>query len=544
MVPATGSPPRDTRARDSRMSTASGTLHNARDEHHDWKPAANPWMIAASVMLATFMVVLDSSVANVALPHIAGNLSASTDESTWVLTSYLVSNAIMLPAAGWIARRIGRKRLLIFSILLFTAASLLCGVAITMPMLIVARILQGVGGGGMQPLAQSILLESFPPRQHGTAMAVYGVGVVVAPVIGPTLGGWITDSYSWRWIFYINLPIGLLALFMVNLFVEDPPYLRKAFKGAIDYLGFGLMALWLGTLQLVLDKGQEADWFAAPWVRWTAAVSTLALIGFIVRELTDHEPIVLLHVFADRNFSVGTLITCIYGFILYATTAMLPLFLQTMLGYSALQSGLSVSPRGIGAMASMMAVGILVRYFDGRLLMAFGFVLLGYSTWMLGQINLAIGMGSVVMPNVISGFAMGFIFVPLTTMSLSRLRKQEMGNATGIYNLMRNIGGSIGIATVTTLLVRGSQVHQSYLAANAGTGNPVAGGLVSGLQAKLFAQGADAFTAHQKALGTIYRSVQQQSSLLAYMDNFHLMAFLALLCIPLLLLFRRVKKHD
>ncbi len=544
MVPATGSPPRDTRARDSRMSTASGTLHNARDEHHDWKPAANPWMIAASVMLATFMVVLDSSVANVALPHIAGNLSASTDESTWVLTSYLVSNAIMLPAAGWIARRIGRKRLLIFSILLFTAASLLCGVAITMPMLIVARILQGVGGGGMQPLAQSILLESFPPRQHGTAMAVYGVGVVVAPVIGPTLGGWITDSYSWRWIFYINLPIGLLALFMVNLFVEDPPYLRKAFKGAIDYLGFGLMALWLGTLQLVLDKGQEADWFAAPWVRWTAAVSTLALIGFIVRELTDHEPIVLLHVFADRNFSVGTLITCIYGFILYATTAMLPLFLQTMLGYSALQSGLSVSPRGIGAMASMMAVGILVRYFDGRLLMAFGFVLLGYSTWMLGQINLAIGMGSVVMPNVISGFAMGFIFVPLTTMSLSRLRKQEMGNATGIYNLMRNIGGSIGIATVTTLLVRGSQVHQSYLAANAGTGNPIAGGLVSGLQAKLFAQGADAFTAHQKALGTIYRSVQQQSALLAYMDNFHLMAFLALLCIPLLLLFRRVKKHD
>ncbi len=526
------------------MSTATGALHLAEDEHHDWKPAANPWMIAASVMLATFMVVLDSSVANVALPHIAGNLSASTDESTWVLTSYLVSNAIMLPAAGWIARRIGRKRLLIFSILLFTAASLLCGVAITMPMLIVARILQGVGGGGMQPLAQSILLESFPPRQHGTAMAVYGVGVVVAPVIGPTLGGWITDSYSWRWIFYINLPIGLLALFMVNLFVEDPPYLRKAFKGAIDYLGFGLMALWLGTLQLVLDKGQEADWFAAPWVRWTAAVSTLALIGFIVRELTDHEPIVLLHVFADRNFSVGTLITCIYGFILYATTAMLPLFLQTMLGYSALQSGLSVSPRGIGAMASMMAVGILVRYFDGRLLMAFGFVLLGYSTWMLGQINLAIGMGSVVMPNVISGFAMGFIFVPLTTMSLSRLRKQEMGNATGIYNLMRNIGGSIGIATVTTLLVRGSQVHQSYLAANAGTGNPVAGGLISGLQAKLFAQGADAFTAHQKALGTIYRSVQQQSSLLAYMDNFHLMAFLALLCIPLLLLFRRVKKHD
>jgi DHA2 family multidrug resistance protein len=526
------------------MSATTGSLPSMEAEEHVWKPTANPWMIAASVMLATFMVVLDSSVANVALPHIAGNLSASTDESTWVLTSYLVSNAIMLPAAGWISRRIGRKRLLILCILLFTAASLLCGVAMNMPMLIVARVLQGVGGGGMQPLAQSILLESFPPRLHGTAMAVYGVGVVVAPIIGPTLGGWITDSYSWRWIFYINLPIGILALFMVNAYVEDPPYLRKAFQGAIDYLGFGLMALWLGTLQLVLDKGQEADWFAAPWVCWTAGVSLLALVAFIVRELTDRDPIVQLRVLHDRNFGMGTLITVLYGFVLYGTTAMLPLFLQTMLGYSALQSGLSVSPRGIGAMASMIAAGVLVRYIDGRLLMAFGFFLLGYSTWMLGQISLEIGMASVVVPNVISGFAMGFIFVPLTTMTLSRLRKQDMGNATGIYNLMRNIGGSIGIASITTLLVRGSQIHQNYLAANAGAGSLLAGRLVRGIQARLMMQGMDAVTAHQKALGALYRSVQQQAALLAYADNFRLMAFLGLLCIPLALLLQLVKKHD
>jgi DHA2 family multidrug resistance protein len=526
------------------MSARTTAIPLTEAEEHIWKPATNPWLIAGSVMLATFMVVLDSSVANVALPHIAGNLSASTDESTWVLTSYLVANAIMLPAAGWIARRIGRKRLLLLSILLFTLASLLCGMALSMPMLILARVLQGLGGGGMQPLAQSILLESFPPRQHGTAMAAYGVGVIVAPIIGPTLGGWITDSYSWRWIFYINLPIGILALFMVNLYVEDPPYLRKAFQGAIDYIGFGLMALWLGTLQLVLDKGQEADWFEAPWICWTAAISAAALIAFIARELMDRDPIVQLRIFRDRNFAVGTLITFLYGFILYGATALLPLFLQTLMGYSALQSGMATSPRGLGAMASMMAVGLLVRKIDARVLMAFGFGLLGASTWMLGNISLQIGMSSVVVPNILNGFAMGFIFVPLTTMTLSRLRKQEMGNATGIYNLMRSVGGSIGIAAVMAMLVRGAQTHQNTLAGDVGVGSPMAGIVARGLQARLFSQGADLVTSHQKALSSLYRSVQQQSSLLAYADNFRLIAILAFACIPLLLLLNKIKRHD
>jgi DHA2 family multidrug resistance protein len=408
----------------------SVTQRSPGAEAAEWKPSVNPWMVAASVMLSTFMVVLDSSVANVALPHIAGSLSASTDESTWVLTSYLVSNAIMLPAAGWIARRIGRKHLLMISILVFTAASLLCGVAITMPMLIVARILQGIGGGGMQPLAQSILLESFPREKHGTAMAVYGVGIVVAPVIGPTLGGWITDSYSWRWIFYINLPVGLLALFMVNLFIEDPPYLRHAFRGAIDYLGFGLMAIWLGALQLVLDKGQEADWFATGWIRWTAAVSLVALVGFVVREFTSREPIVQLRILGNRNFTVGTLIAALYGFTFYGVIAMLPLFLQTLLGYSALDSGLAVSPRGLGSLLSMIVVAVLVNYVDGRILLACGFAIFGYSTLLLSHINLGISMGSVAVPNFINGFAGGFVFVPLTTMTMGLLRKQEIGNAS------------------------------------------------------------------------------------------------------------------
>ena len=542
LVGATGSQPHETRAANSRMSTADDALHNAGDEHYDWKPAANPWLIALSVMLATFMTALNASVANVALPHIAGDLSATTDESTWVLTSYLVANAIMLPASSWLARRIGRKRLIIFSILIFTAASLLCGLALNMPMLIAARILQGIGGC-MQPLAQAILLESFPLELQGTAMAVYGTGIVVAPVIGPTLGGWITDSFSWRWIFYVNIPVGLLALVMVNLYVEDPPYLRHAFRGAIDYLGFGMMAIWLGALQLVLDKGQEADWFAAPWICWTAAISAIAFLGFILREFIIREPIVQLRILANRNFLVGTIITGLYGVILFGVTAELPLFLQTQMGYSAMDAGLAVTPRGLGTMISMIMVGILVNYVDARILLACGFAIFGYSSILLSHINLSISFGSVAWPNFINGFAGGFVFVPLTTMSMGLLRKAEIGNAAGIYNLMRNIGGSVGIAAVTALLVRGTQIHQNYLGAHVTAGSPAASAMIHGLQTRFAVSGASAYNASQEAWGYLYQSIQRQCSLLAYADNFRLLGYLALLCVPLAMFFRRVKKN-
>jgi DHA2 family multidrug resistance protein len=518
------------------MSAAGVTPHKTNVSAAEWRPSANPWMIALAVMLATFMVVLDSSIANVALPHIAGTLSASTDESTWVLTSYLVSNAIMLPASGWIARRIGRKRLLILSILAFTGASMLCGLAIGMPMLIAARVLQGVGGGGMQPLAQSILLESFPPEKHGTAMAAFGVGIVVAPVIGPTLGGWITDSYSWRWIFYINLPVGLLALFMANLYIEDPPYLRQALRGAIDALGFGLMAVWLGTMQLILDKGQEADWFEATWIRGLTILSVAAFLTFVARELTNRDPIVQLRVLANRNFAVGTLITCLYGIVLYGVTAFLPLFLQTVLGYSAFSSGLAVSPRGLGSLLSMVVVALLVKWIDSRLLLAFGLGIFGYSALLLSHLNLDISMGSVILPNFINGFAGGFVFVPLTTLAMGRLRQDEIGNASGIYNLMRNLGGSVGISALTASLVRGSQIHQSYLGAHLNAGDAASLSVLQGLAAKFSVGGADAVTAHRLALGALYRSLQQQASVLAYADNFRLLGFLSLLCIPLALL--------
>jgi DHA2 family multidrug resistance protein len=495
-------------------------------------------------MTATFMVVLDSSVANVALPHIAGNLSAATDEATWVLTSYLVSNAIMLPATGWITRRIGRRRLLMISILIFTGASMLCGMAFNMPMLIVARVLQGIGGGGMQPLAQAILLESFPAQDHGKAMAVYGTGIVVAPVIGPTLGGWITDSYSWRWIFYINLPVGVLAFILAGMFVEDPPYLRSKYMGKIDALGFGLMALWLGSLQLVLDKGQEADWFEADWIRWTFAVSLIAFVAFVARELANTEPIVQLHVLRNWNFAIGTIVTGLYGFVLYSSTALLPLFLQTLLGYPALDSGLAVSPRGVGSMLSMIVAGVLANKIDSKLLLTFGFAMLGVSMMLLSDVNLGIAMTSVIVPNVLSGFAIGFIFVPLTTMAMGRLQKHEIGNAAGIYNLIRNIGGSVGIAASTALLVRKEQLHQTYLAANLTTSDWLPQSILHGLQSKLMLAGTDPITAQHKALGAMYQNLTQQASLLAYVDNFRMLGFLSLLCIPIALLLQSVRKQN
>jgi len=496
-------------------------------------------MVAFSVMLSTFMVVLDSSIANVALPHIAGSLSASTDESTWVLTSYLVSNGIMLPASGWLARRIGRKRLLMYSILAFTGASVLCGMSLSMPMLIVARVLQGAGGGGMQPLAQSILLESFPPQQHGKAMAAYGVGIVVAPVVGPTLGGWITDSYSWRWIFLINVPVGLLALFMVNLFIEDPPYLRHASRVAIDGVGFALMAVWLGSLQLVLDKGQEADWFEATWIRWLTALSVAMFLGFIARELLCRDPIVQLHALLNPSFRMGTVITGLFGVLLYGVTAFMPLFLQTLLGYSAMDSGLAVSPRGLGSMLAMLMVGMLIGRFDARALLAVGMAIFGVSTLMLSRVNLGIAIGDVAWPNFWNGFGGGFVFVPLTTLAMSRLRKQEMGNASGIYNLIRNIGGSIGIAALTANLVRSAQIHQSYMSANLTASSPAATNAVEGLAAHFQTGGANAVLAHREAMGAIYGSLQRQAAVLAYADNFRLLGYLALACIPLALLFKR-----
>jgi MFS transporter, DHA2 family, multidrug resistance protein len=506
----------------------------------EWTPSFNPWLIAAAVMLATFMEVLDTSVANVALPHIAGNLSATPEESTWVLTSYLVSNAIILPAANWLGRYFGRKRFLIVCITIFTLSSVLCGAATSLGMLIVARIMQGAGGGALQPIAQAVLMESFPVEKRGSAMAVFGLGVVVAPIIGPTLGGWITDNYSWRWIFYINIPIGMLAIFMARTFIEDPPYIRDQKPGRIDYVGFGLMALALGTLQLVLDKGQEDEWFASSFITGAVILSVLAAITFIIWELRSKEPIVDLRVLLNRNFAVGTSLMIVMGIVLYGTIALLPLFLQTLMGYPAVSSGMAVSPRGFGAIVSMLIVGRLIGKVPSRYLIMFGFTVLGYSTYLFSKINLEISISSIIYPSIISGFAMGFIFVPLTTMALGTLGNEQMGNASGVFNLMRNTGGSMGIALVTTLLARGTQIHQAAMVSHLSPYNPIFQERLQQLGAGFATQNGQT-TGAQQAYAAVYGTLLRQAAVLSYADVFRWLAFLCFLCIPATLLFGRVK---
>jgi DHA2 family multidrug resistance protein len=505
-----------------------------------WRPSFNPWVIALSVMLATFMEVLDTSVANVSLPHIAGSLAASTDEATWVLTSYLVSNAIILPSTGWLTSRFGRRRTLITCITIFTLSSVVCGAANSLPMLIIARVVQGAGGGALQPIAQAVLLESFPPERRGPAMAAYGMGVVVAPIIGPTLGGWITDNYSWRWIFYINLPIGAAAILMCHLFVEDPPYLRAVGKLRFDAIGFGLMALGLSALQIMLDKGEEEDWLGSHFIRWLLALAIVGLAGFIVWEFIVDRPLVDLRIFKNGNFATGTFMICIVGGILYATTAMIPLFLQTLLGYPALNSGLAVSPRGIGSFISTLIVGRLITRFDTRILLLLGFVVLAYATWTFSKIDLQISIGSIAGPNIISGFAFGFLFVPLTTTTMGTLENEQVRNATGIYNLMRNIGGSVGISAATSLVARGSQRRQAYFAAHLGPTSNVFQSQVRQLSGYLSSMVGHA-NATARAYALVYQTELAQAQLAAYVATFELLTVLTVLCVFGLLFFRRVK---
>ena len=510
---------------------------------HEWQPGSNPWLIALTMILPTFMVVLDTSVANVSLPHIAGSMSATNDEATWVLTSYLVSNAIILPLTGWLSRYFGRRRFLVASIAAFTVSSIVCGAAVSLEMIVFGRVIQGASGGALVPLSQAVLLESFPPALRGEAMAVFGLGVVVAPVVGPTLGGWITDNYSWRWVFYINVPVGILAAILTRMLIEDPPYLKDSMPGSIDYAGFLMMAVGLGTLQIVLDKGQTADWFGAPWVCWFSIISVVCLLAFLAWELRVENPIVNLRILVNRNFATGTFMGVIYGVILYGTLVMLPLFLQELMGYSALDSGLCITPRGLGALLSIMVAGRVVRWVDGRILIAVGFLGLATAGFLFGNITLEISMTSIIWPNFIMGLAMGFIFVPMSTISMATLPNQLMGTATGLYSLMRTIGGSIGIAAVTTLIARDAQLHQALMVSHLTPYDPHLQSWMKGLQ-DFFTMHGNAAAALREAYEVTYRTLTRQANLWAYIENFRYLAFLSLCGVPMTLLFKRiVRKH-
>ncbi|MBV9405553.1 MAG: DHA2 family efflux MFS transporter permease subunit [Acidobacteriaceae bacterium] len=507
-----------------------------------WRPSSNPWLIAVSVMLATFMEVLDTSIASVALPYIAGSVSATNDEATWVLTSYLVANAIVLPASSWFGLRFGRKRFLLVCIGIFTASSFLCGAAPSLGILLLARAVQGAGGGALQPISQAILLESFPPEKRGLAMAVFALGVVVAPVLGPTFGGWLTDNYSWRWSFYINIPIGILAVFLIMRFVEDPPYIKNAKPGRIDLWGLGLLAVWLAALQIILDKGQEDDWFSAVWIRWAALAAVVGFVLFLVRESLHPKPLVDLKVFKNRNFALGCLLITLFGAAIYGMVTLLPLFYQELLGYTAQAAGIAVSPRGIGAICAMPIIGILTTRMDNRWLIGSGFVIFGITSILFGHVNLDISQWSFLFAITLSGFGSGNVFVPLSTTTMGTLANEQIGNASGLYNLLRNVGGSIGISVVNTIVARHSQLHRSELVHSLHAGNPLVQQHLSALQHVVSTtNAAGTVTANRIAYKLLDGTLNAQARLWSYVDDFRYLALVCFACAPLVLLFKRAK---
>lgn len=498
----------------------------------------NPWIVTFSVMLATFMEILDTTVVNVSIPHIAGNLAATVEEGTWVVTSYLVSNAIILPMSGWLANYMGRKRLLLTCVAGFTITSLCCGFATSLSWLIIFRVLQGLTGGGLQPLAQAILLETFPEKKHGQAMAAFGIGILLAPILGPTLGGWITDNYTWRWIFYLNLPVGIFSLIMMNRFVFDPPYIKRT-EGRIDLWGIGFLALGFGTLQVVLDTGQRKDWFASNYIRFFTVLCVVGLVSLVIRELHTAKPVVDLRALLNRSFATGVFLISMLGFVLYASLVLLPIYLQTLLGYPALNAGLALSPRGVGSLATTPLAGYLISKTDARRLVLFGLILGSFTMFSLSGLNLNAGYWDILWPQVFQGVALSFLFIPLMTLSMSGIPKEKIGNATSIFNLMRNIGGSFGIASMTTFLARRSQVHQNHLTAHITAGNLEVRRSLQGMQAWFHLHGFDDHTAFRKALGAVYGMVQQQAAMLSFVEAFWVMGVIFLVMLPFILLLRR-----
>jgi MFS transporter, DHA2 family, multidrug resistance protein len=516
----------------------------ANPETEGFHPGHNPWAVALTVTIATFMEVMDTSIANVALPHIAGGLSAGQDESTWVLTSYLVSNAVVLPMSAWFSERFGRKRFYMTCVALFTASSFLCGLAPSLGLLVFFRVLQGMGGGGLGPSEQAILADTFPPAKRGMAFAVYGMAVVLAPAIGPTLGGWITDNYSWRWIFYVNVPFGLMSLFLTSFMVKDPPHMVKAKKESrrhsIDFAGLVFVGLGLGAFQVVLDKGERDDWFNSTFITVLSIVSIALIVAFVVREWNHKYPIVNLRLLKNSNFAVSNLLMLTLGAALYGSTVLIPLFLQTEMGYSAQKAGEVLSPGGFLILLFMPLVGFLVSRVDARYLIATGFVIVAFALFRMTDLTLGIDYRTAMLWRCYQAAGMAFLFVPINTISFTGMPPEASNQVSGLMNLMRNLGGSVGISAATTLIARRQQVHQVYLARNTFESNPQLQHALIGITHRLSPTLGTA-EAMKRAYGQIYGSVQRQAAVLAYIDTFWIMGTLCLLAIGLLFLARKNK---
>ena len=512
-----------------------------------WRPHHNPWAVALVVTLATFMEVLDTSIANVALPHIAGSLGASQDEATWVLTSYLVSSAIVLPISGWLANRFGRKRFYMTCVALFTVCSLLCGMAPSLGTLIIARILQGAGGGGLAPSEQAILADTFPIHKRGQAFALYGMAVVVAPAIGPTLGGWITDNFNWHWIFFINLPVGLLSLWLSNRMVEDPPFLKARMEEAkhlkVDFLGLGLVAAGVGLMEFTLDKGQEKDWFGDPMIRTTAIIAVCLMVFFAWWEWHHPDPIVDLKLLKNRNFGTAVFLQLILGMVLFGSTVLIPQYLQVLLGYTAERAGMVLSPAGFVMMALMPISGRIVGKFDPRLIVCMGYIVTALGLLHLTTLDLTTSFGRATELRMLQVIGLPFIFIPISTLNYVGVPVEKSNQISSLSNFARNLGGSAGTALLTTYLARSAQVYQTTLAANVVPGSVAYGQFTESLKTILQSGGMSSASAAQAALGQAYQIMLRQASMLSYKNAFAILGTAVLLLAPLPFIMRLPAKR-
>lgn len=503
----------------------------------------NPWLACLPTMAAAFMFVLDETIANVALPHMAGSFSVSREESMWILTFYLIASGIVIPMVGWFSKVMGRKNFFIFSIILFTIASALCGLSRNLEQMVLSRILQGIGGGGLLPISQAILLENFKPTERGKAMAMFGLVIVIAPIIGPVLGGWITENWSWPFIYFINIPIGVIAVFLSKTFIYDPPYAQKQKGVKTDAFGFFTLTIWLLTLQIVLDKGNNADWFNAPWICWLSALSCITGLAFLISQIKNKEALVDLSVFKDKNYLIGTLVQIVMQAVLLASLAILPQFLQSLMGYDAYKSGLSMMPRGLGALLAMVLCASLANLIDNRILVMIGLGCIGAGSWMLGGLNLEFSTMNIAIPNFLFGVGLGLAMIPIITLSVATIRNDQMTNASGLQNLLKNIGGAFGTSIVATLLSRGAQKHQYMLIQHL---TDTAQTYSERIQAysSAFMSTVDPHTATYMGQHTAYQLLMQQANLAAFIDAFRVFAVASVIIIPLILLLKNLKKEE